>query len=34
MFADRGVELRGVSAVTGEGVRELVFALDAALKGG
>ncbi len=32
MFAERGIELRAVSAVSGEGVRELVFALDAALK--
>ncbi len=31
-FAARGIELRGVSAVTGEGVRELVFALDAILQ--
>ncbi len=28
-FAARGIELRGVSAVTGEGVREVLFALDA-----
>lgn len=32
LFAERGIELRGVSAVTGEGVRELVFALDATLR--
>jgi GTP-binding protein len=31
-FEARGVQLRGVSAVTGEGVRELVFALDAVLQ--
>ncbi len=31
-FAERGIELRGVSAVTGEGVREIVFALDAVLR--
>ncbi|MFO0606648.1 MAG: GTPase ObgE [Polyangiales bacterium] len=31
-FERRGVQLRGVSAVTGEGVRELVFALDAVLQ--
>jgi GTP-binding protein len=28
-FAARGIDLRGVSAVTGEGVREVLFALDA-----
>ncbi len=28
-FAERGIDLRGVSAVTGEGVREVLFALDA-----
>jgi GTP-binding protein len=32
LFAARGVELRAVSAVTGEGVRELVFALDRVLR--
>ena len=31
-FARRGIELRGVSAVTGEGVREVLFALDAILQ--
>jgi GTP-binding protein len=31
-FERRGIALRGVSAVTGEGVRELVFALDAVLQ--
>ena len=31
-FEQRGVTLRGVSAVTGEGVRELLFALDAVLQ--
>ncbi len=32
-FAERGIELRGVSAVTGEGVREVVYALDTLLRG-
>lgn len=31
-FAERGITLRALSAVTGEGVRELVFALDALLR--
>lgn len=31
-FEHRGILLRGVSAVTGEGVRELIFALDALLQ--
>ncbi len=31
-FAERGIDLRGVSAVTGEGVREVLFALDALVK--
>jgi GTP-binding protein len=32
VFAARGIELRLLSAVTGEGVREMVFALDALLR--
>lgn len=31
-FERRGIALRGISAVTGEGVRELIFALDALLQ--
>lgn len=32
-FAERGIELRKVSAVSGEGVQEIIFLLDAILRG-